>query len=223
VLFCPVRRGGTTGDADRRRPCAPARRAPHYGPDGQRAEAGFEKHSYRAGTHRVALQVCDDAIPQANLYDQATCRANARQYVANATVIRLRGAGDPDSQPSTRRAGRHRQPVEHVCRSDEAAAAGSEGLARQLPPHRPAQLRACNPADDVQAAADALAARSLGVQRVYVLYPREYEVPPGPVTIWVYGLDTKALGLVSGNCYRIDVSVNATKITNAFAVFQPTK
>jgi len=40
---------------------------------------------------------------------------------------------------------------------------------------------------------------------------------------WVYGLDTKALGLVSGNCYRIDVSVNATKITNAFAVFQPTR
>jgi branched-chain amino acid transport system substrate-binding protein len=33
------------------------------------------------------------------------------------------------------------------------------------------------PADDIQAAADALAARSLGVKRVYVLYPREYEAP----------------------------------------------
>jgi branched-chain amino acid transport system substrate-binding protein len=33
------------------------------------------------------------------------------------------------------------------------------------------------PADDIQAAADALAARSLGVKRVYVLYPLEYEVP----------------------------------------------
>ncbi len=40
---------------------------------------------------------------------------------------------------------------------------------------------------------------------------------------WAYGLDTKALGLVTGNCYRIDVSVNGTGITNAFAVFQPTK
>jgi hypothetical protein len=40
---------------------------------------------------------------------------------------------------------------------------------------------------------------------------------------WVYNLDTKALGLVTGNCYRIDVSVNGTQITNAFAVFQPTK
>ena len=40
---------------------------------------------------------------------------------------------------------------------------------------------------------------------------------------WLYGLDTKALGLTSGNCYRIDVSVNGNKITNAFAVFQPTE
>jgi hypothetical protein len=40
---------------------------------------------------------------------------------------------------------------------------------------------------------------------------------------WVYNLDTKALGLVTGSCYRIGVSVNGTPVTNAFAVFQPTK
>ena len=40
---------------------------------------------------------------------------------------------------------------------------------------------------------------------------------------WIYNLDTKALGLVTGNCYRIDVSVNGTQVANAFAVFQPTK
>jgi hypothetical protein len=40
---------------------------------------------------------------------------------------------------------------------------------------------------------------------------------------WIYNLDTKALGLVSGNCYRIDVSVDGVQITNAFAIFQPTK
>jgi branched-chain amino acid transport system substrate-binding protein len=33
------------------------------------------------------------------------------------------------------------------------------------------------PADDFQTAADALAARALGVKRVYVLYPDEYDVP----------------------------------------------
>jgi hypothetical protein len=40
---------------------------------------------------------------------------------------------------------------------------------------------------------------------------------------WLYNLDTKALSLVTGNCYRIDVAVNGTQIANAFAVFQPTK
>lgn len=40
---------------------------------------------------------------------------------------------------------------------------------------------------------------------------------------WLYNLDTKSLGLVTGNCYRLDASINGTQITNAFAVFQPTK
>lgn len=40
---------------------------------------------------------------------------------------------------------------------------------------------------------------------------------------WVYNLDTKALGLVSGNCYRVDVSVAGTQVTNSFVAFQPRK
>lgn len=40
---------------------------------------------------------------------------------------------------------------------------------------------------------------------------------------WIYNLDTKALGLVTGSCYRIDVSVNGVQVTNPYAVFKPTK
>ena len=43
------------------------------------------------------------------------------------------------------------------------------------------------------------------------------------VQVWIYNLDTRVLGLVSGNCYRIDVSVSGTQIVNTFAVFEPTK
>jgi hypothetical protein len=43
------------------------------------------------------------------------------------------------------------------------------------------------------------------------------------IQAWVYNLDTKALSLVIGNCYRLDVSINGAQITNAFAVFQPTR
>jgi hypothetical protein len=38
----------------------------------------------------------------------------------------------------------------------------------------------------------------------------------------VYNLDTKVLGLVSGNCYRIDTAVNGVGINNTFAVIRPT-
>ena len=41
---------------------------------------------------------------------------------------------------------------------------------------------------------------------------------------WIYNLDTKALGLVTNSCYRLDVYLAGVKIsTQRFAVFQPTK
>jgi hypothetical protein len=40
---------------------------------------------------------------------------------------------------------------------------------------------------------------------------------------WIYNLDTKALGLVTDACYRIDVAVDGTKAGNAFAVLKSTK
>jgi hypothetical protein len=40
---------------------------------------------------------------------------------------------------------------------------------------------------------------------------------------WEYNLDTKELGLVEGNCYRIDISLDGSPLSNAFAVYQPTK
>lgn len=146
----------------------------------------LEKHSYRAGTHRVALQVCDDTIQGGTrVYDEATCRANARHYAANASVIGVigpftstcaklevpilnRASGGPVAvvSPSNTDVGLTRPPLHAV--KDEPAIyhpSGQRNYVRVIP------------ADDIQAAADVLAARSLGVKRVYVLYPREYEVP----------------------------------------------
>jgi Tol biopolymer transport system component len=40
---------------------------------------------------------------------------------------------------------------------------------------------------------------------------------------WIYNLDTGALGLVTGDCYRIGVSVNGTAVTSEVAVFQPVR
>jgi hypothetical protein len=41
---------------------------------------------------------------------------------------------------------------------------------------------------------------------------------------WIYNLDTKALGLTTGGCYRIDVYLDGVKIsTQQYAIFKPVK
>ena len=40
---------------------------------------------------------------------------------------------------------------------------------------------------------------------------------------WVYNLDTKAMRLTSGHCYRLDVSVNGVQATNAWVILEPVK
>ena len=41
---------------------------------------------------------------------------------------------------------------------------------------------------------------------------------------WIYNLDTKALGLVTNQCYRLDVYLDGVRIsTQQFAIFKPTK
>jgi hypothetical protein len=39
---------------------------------------------------------------------------------------------------------------------------------------------------------------------------------------WIYNLDTRALHLTVGSCYRIDAAVNGTVIPNAFVIIRPT-
>ena len=57
------------------------------------------------------------------------------------------------------------------------------------------------------------------------LVEREHEpVQVQPATRWHYNLDTKALGLVTNQCYRLDVYLDGVRIsTQQFAIFKPTK
>ncbi len=41
---------------------------------------------------------------------------------------------------------------------------------------------------------------------------------------WIYNLDSKALGLIVGNLYRVDVYVGSVKATrDTWAILQPVK
>jgi branched-chain amino acid transport system substrate-binding protein len=137
----------------------------------------LERREYSAGPYRVGLQVCDEAAPGEAPFAVAACTGNAGDYVRNPSVIGVVGpfssgcamleipilndAADgpvPVVSPSNTYVGLTRRVP--LLGADEPALyypTGTRNYARVLPP------------DDVQAAADAIAAQRLGVDRVYVL------------------------------------------------------
>ena len=137
----------------------------------------FERHQYMAGRYRVGLQVCDDGTPRGVLFDERTCAANARAYVANPSVIGVIGpltSGCTMSEiPILNRAPGGAVPIVSpsatvVGLTRRGPLAGSKELGALYPTGRRNFARVV-PADDVQPAADALVARRLGVKRVYAL------------------------------------------------------
>lgn len=137
----------------------------------------LERRGYRAGDYRVGLQVCDDAAPGSVLFDGRTCTANARDYVESPAVIgvvgpltsgcamlelpilnRAPGGPVPVVGPSATYVGLTRRP----------RTPGSDEPAVYYPTGRRNYVRVL-PADDVQAAANAVLARDLGLHRVYAV------------------------------------------------------
>jgi branched-chain amino acid transport system substrate-binding protein len=137
----------------------------------------LQRRKYRAGQYRVGLQVCDDATPGGVVMDQGVCKANAHEYVESPSVIgvvgplvsgcalleipilsRAPGGPVPIVSPSTTYVGLTRRvPSAHSNEPGVYYPTGHRNYVRVIP------------ADDVQAAADAVVARRLGVKRVYAL------------------------------------------------------
>ena len=134
----------------------------------------LEHRKYTAGGHTVGLQFCEEAGPRDVLFDQRVCTANARMYVDNPSVIgvvgpltsgcawfsipilnRAPGGPVPVVSPSATVVGLT-QPF-RGSNPDALYPSGQRNFARILP------------TDDVHAAASALAARRLGVTRIYAL------------------------------------------------------
>jgi branched-chain amino acid transport system substrate-binding protein len=140
------------------------------------------QRGYRAGSHRVGLEVCDDATPDNVVADPLTCSANARGYVANPSVIGVVG-------PFTSTCAKMEIPILNSAPGGSVAIVSPSntyvGLTRDAadatrgepsiyyPTGRRNYARVV-PTDDVELDADALVARRLGVERVYVLMPQGY-------------------------------------------------
>jgi branched-chain amino acid transport system substrate-binding protein len=137
----------------------------------------LERRQYTTGRYRVGLQVCDDATPGAVGFDEATCSANAHEYVKNPSVIAVAGpysSGCAVSEiPILNKASGG--PLAIVSPTSTYVGLTRPTLAEDPAapdvyyPRGPRNYARVVPADDVQAAADAIVAERLGVTHVYLV------------------------------------------------------
>jgi class 3 adenylate cyclase/ABC-type branched-subunit amino acid transport system substrate-binding protein len=135
------------------------------------------RHGYRAGRFPVAYQACDDSTPTPDIDFISRCAPNARAVAGDPSVVavvgsfvsdctkrevpilnRAAGGPIPEISPSSTYVG--------LTRTGAGAAPGEP--ARYAPSGLRSFLRMIAP-DDVQAAADAQFAHTLGVRRAYAL------------------------------------------------------
>ena len=135
----------------------------------------LERRQYKAGRFDVGLQICDDATPTETVFSAAACAENANAFARTQSVIGVVGpfaSGCAAVQiPILNRAASG--PLAIVSPSNtlvELTRADSDGAppADYYPTGQRNYARIIAP-DDVQAAANAILARKLGVRRVYVL------------------------------------------------------
>ena len=137
----------------------------------------LERRGYQAGQFRVGLQVCDDSSPGNVGFDPKTCSANAHEYVGDPSVVAVAG-------PLISGCALVEVPILNDARGGSVAIVSPSstyvGLTRrtlfkdsQEPgvyyPTGRRNFARVSPADDVQAAADAIVAQRLGVKRVYAV------------------------------------------------------
>jgi DNA-binding SARP family transcriptional activator/ABC-type branched-subunit amino acid transport system substrate-binding protein len=139
----------------------------------------LQRRNYKAGRFNVGLQVCDDAAAAGELFNESACAANARVYARSASVIGVVGpfASSCAAIEIPILNNRAHGPLAIVSPSNtlvELTRPDPAGFGRPeqyYPTGRRNYARVIAP-DDVQAAANAIAARDLGLHRVFVLRSR---------------------------------------------------
>jgi branched-chain amino acid transport system substrate-binding protein len=138
----------------------------------------LEQHHFRAGRYTVGYQSCDDSIARTGDYDPRKCRANALAYAANKRVIAVIGGYNSGCSEAE-------IPVLSATRPGPVAMTSSAstyvGLTHPGPGTAPDEPGKYYPggkrnfvrviaADDVQGAANAVLAKQLGTEGLYVLH-----------------------------------------------------
>jgi len=134
------------------------------------------QHRFRAGPYTIGYQACDDSTAQAGNYDLDKCVANAKSYAANRVVIGVVGphnsACSGSELPILNNA--RDGPLAMVSPTNSDITLTHEykdipGGTGGLYPTGVRNYARVYPANDVQAAAQAMLLKSLGRHRVFVV------------------------------------------------------
>jgi branched-chain amino acid transport system substrate-binding protein len=162
-------------------------------------EFALRQRGFRAGRFRIGYQSCDDSTAQTGIYDVDKCAQNARLYAASPAVVGEIGpynSGCAYAQiPTLDSAANGPLAMISPTNSDvpltRASPLAPKGnLARLYPAGRRNYTR-IYPAEDMQAAANALLARRLGARRVVILSDGGY----GQAEAVYFALAARRLGL----------------------------
>ena len=141
----------------------------------------FARHGWKAGSHTLAYQSCDDATAQAGKWDSGKASANANAYAQNSSVGAVIGTFNSGAAeieiPILNRA--PNGPIAMVSPANTyvglthpgpGTAAGEPG--KYYPTGKRNYVRVVA-ADDYQGAADAILAKTLGVKKLFILNDKE--------------------------------------------------
>jgi DNA-binding SARP family transcriptional activator/ABC-type branched-subunit amino acid transport system substrate-binding protein len=137
----------------------------------------LKQRGFRAGRYTVGYQACDDSTISSGFASPARCAANAHTYAADPSVIGVIGPLDSYCArvevPITNRAPAGALPMISVTNTyigltHPGPGAGAHEPQRYYPTGIRNYVRIIAP-DDVQAAADALLAKRLGITNIYVV------------------------------------------------------
>ena len=138
----------------------------------------LRQHQFRAGRYAVGYQSCNDATVPLGSPSEARCAANADAYARNRNVIGVIGAFTSNCSvvevPIANGAAGGPLPMispstTYVGLTRHGSGTDPDEPERYYPTGRRSFVRVI-PADDLQAAADALLARRLGARRIYVVH-----------------------------------------------------
>ena len=137
----------------------------------------LRKHEFRAGSHTVGYQSCDDSTAQTGFFNFIKCASNAKAYAATSRVVGVIG---PFNSPCARAqipiANRAEGPLAMISPANThpglTHAGGADQAEDEPDVYYPTgvrnYVRVVAP-DDFQAAAAAVLAQELGLKRLYVV------------------------------------------------------